>query len=163
MRNPARILIVDDNATNVDILATRLESQGYEIITANDGEEGLAAAREHLPDLILLDVMMPKIDGFEVCRQLKADNSLPFMPIILVTSKTETKDVIEGLDSGADEYLTKPVDHGSLLARVRSILRTKALHDTVEIQSAELADWNRKLETRVAEQLELVHKSISTR
>ncbi len=72
MRNPARILIVDDNEANVDILATRLESQGYEIITANDGEEGLAAAREHLPDLILLDVMMPKIDGIEVCQQLAA-------------------------------------------------------------------------------------------
>ncbi len=153
MRTPARILIADDNPTNVDILATRLDSQGYEIVTANDGEEALAAAREHLPDLILLDIMMPKVDGIEVCRRLKADDSLPFMPIILVTAKSETKDVVEGLDSGADDYLTKPVDHASLVARVRSILRIKALHDTVEAQSAKLADWNRELETRVTEQL----------
>jgi class 3 adenylate cyclase len=153
VRNPARILIADDSATNVDILQTRLESQGYEIVTANDGEEALAAAREHLPDLILLDIMMPKIDGIEVCRQLKADDSLPFMPIILVTAKADTKDVVEGLDSGADEYLTKPVDHASMVARVRSILRIKALHDTVEAQSAELEEWNQRLETRVTEQL----------
>jgi class 3 adenylate cyclase len=153
VRNPALILIADDNPTNVDILQTRLASQDYEIVTANDGAEALTAAREHLPDLILLDIMMPKIDGIEVCRQLKSDESLPFMPIILVTAKADTKDVVEGLDSGADEYLTKPVDHASLVARVRSILRIKALHDTVEAQSAELADWNQQLEARVAEQL----------
>lgn len=153
MRNPALILIVDDNATNVDILQTRLESQGYQIITADEGEAALAVAREHLPDLILLDIMMPKVDGIEVCRQLKSDESLPFMPIILVTAKSDTKDIVEGLDSGADEYLTKPVDHASLVARVRSILRVKALHDTVESQAAELAQWNQQLEARVTEQL----------
>lgn len=153
MRNPALILIVDDNPTNVDILQTRLASQGYEIVTAYDGEAALTAAREHLPDLILLDIMMPKVDGVEVCRQLKADESLPFIPIILVTAKSETRDIVEGLDSGADEYLTKPIDHASLVARVRSILRVKALHDTVEAQSAELAEWNQQLEARVAEQL----------
>lgn len=158
MRNPALILIADDNATNVDILQTRLDSQGYEIITAADGAEALAAAREHLPDLILLDIMMPNIDGIEVCRQLKADESLPFMPIILVTAKADTRDIVEGLDSGADEYLTKPVDHASLVARVRSILRIKALHDTVEAQSTELAAWNQQLEARVVEQLSEIER-----
>ena len=153
MRDPARILIVDDNPANVDILAARLESQGYEIVTANDGEEALEAARMQHPDLILLDVMMPKMDGFQVCRAIKEDASLPFMPIILVTAKAESKDVVAGLDSGGDEYLTKPVDHAALLARVRSILRIKELHDTVEAQSAELANWNRELEERVADQL----------
>ncbi len=153
MRTPARILVVDDNPTNVDILATRLESEGYEIITAHDGEEALAAARSQLPDLILLDVMMPKVDGFQVCRELKADTTLPFMPIILVTAKTDSKDVVAGLESGGDEYLAKPVDHAALVARVRSILRTKALHDQVEEQSAKLAEWNKELENRVAEQL----------
>ena len=87
MRSVPRILIADDNPANVDILRTRLSSQGYEIITANDGEAALEASRQHLPDLILLDVMMPKRDGFEVCRLLKSDPSLPFMPIILVTAK----------------------------------------------------------------------------
>ncbi len=153
MRTPARILIADDNATNVDILKTRLESQGYEIVTAADGAEALAAARAQLPDLILLDIMMPKIDGIQVCRELKGDQALPFMPIILVTAKADSRDIVEGLDSGADEYLTKPVDHAALVARVASILRIKDLHDTVEAQSAELAEWNRQLESRVAEQL----------
>ncbi len=153
MRTPARILIADDNATNVDILKTRLESQGYEIVTAADGAEALAVARAELPDLILLDIMMPKIDGIQVCRELKGDETLPFMPIILVTAKSDSRDIVEGLDSGADEYLTKPVDHAALVARVASILRIKDLHDTVEAQSAELAEWNRQLETRVAEQL----------
>src|ERR1700728_1426666 len=106
-----------------------------------------------MPDLILLDVMMPKIDGIEVCRRLKADPSLPFMPIILVTAKTDSKDVVTGLDAGADEYLSKPVDQGALVARVRSALRIKGLHDEVARQAAELGQWNRTLEARVATQL----------
>lgn len=153
MRDPPRILIADDNAENVAILRARLESQGYDIVTAYDGAEALAAAKNCLPDLILLDVMMPKMDGFQVCRAIKADASLPFMPVILVTAKVDSKDVVTGLDSGGDEYLTKPVDHAALLARVRSILRIKALHDTVQAQSAELAAWNRNLEKRVSDQL----------
>ena len=88
MRTPARILIADDNPDNLDILRTRLAAHGYEILTATDGEEALAVAREKQPDLILLDIMMPKMDGIEVCRHLKADASLPFMPIIMVTAKT---------------------------------------------------------------------------
>jgi adenylate cyclase len=96
---------------------------------------------------------MPKIDGIEVCRQLKQDATLPFMPIILVTAKTDTKDIVAGLDAGADEYLTKPIDQGALVARVRSVLRLKALHDRVATQAGELAEWNQTLETRVAAQL----------
>jgi class 3 adenylate cyclase/CheY-like chemotaxis protein len=160
VRNPARILVADDNEANVDILVTRLAAQGYETVAARDGEEALATAREALPDLILLDIMMPKMDGIEVCRRLKSDRSLPFMPIILVTAKADTRDVVAGLDAGADEYLTKPVDQASLVARVRSILRAKALHDTVEeqrqriaIQAEELVAWNKSLEARVAAQL----------
>lgn len=153
MNNPPRILIVDDNETNRDILATRLATQNYELLQAADGEEALAVARAKRPDLILLDVMMPKIDGIEVCRQLKADQSLPFMPIILVTAKSDSKDVVSGLDAGADEYLTKPVDQAALTARVRSVLRLKALHDQVQGQAAELATWNRTLEQRVSEQV----------
>lgn len=160
MRSPARILIADDNAANLDILRTRLASQGYEIVTAMDGDAALEAAREHLPDLILLDIMMPKRDGFEVCRLLKSDAALPFMPIILVTAKGDTRDIVAGLECGGDEYLTKPVDHAALTARVRSILRVKTLHDTVQeqatrlqAQTEELGEWNRRLEQRVAEQV----------
>ena len=138
MRTPPLILIVDDNPANVEIFGMRLSANNYEIITASDGEAGLAMAKEHLPDLILLDIMMPKMDGIEVCRHLKADSSLPFMPIIMVTAKTDSKDVVAGLEAGADEYLTKPVNHAALVARVKSMLRIKLLHDTVIEQSAQL-------------------------
>ena len=153
MRTPPRILIVDDNPTNVKVLQTRLAAEGYEVITAADGEEGLAAARSLTPDLILLDVMMPKVDGFEVCRQLRADAAFPFTPIIMVTAMADSKDIVAGLEAGGDEYLTKPVDHAALAARVRSMLRIKRLHDTVETLAAEVKEWNASLEQRVALQV----------
>jgi len=160
MRTPPRILIADDNPTNLDILQTRLSVHGYEILTAADGEAALVLGREAQPDLILLDVMMPKMDGLEVCRRLKGDASLPFIPVILVTAKADTTDVVAGLEAGGDEYLTKPVDQAALVARVKSMLRIKALHDTVQAQTAQLQDqagqledWNRTLEARIAEQL----------
>ena len=153
MHDPARILIVDDNATNRDILATRLAVHGYDLCQAADGEEALAAARSLLPDLVLLDVMMPKMNGFDVCRLLKNDPTLPFMAVILVTAKADTRDVVAGLEAGADEYLTKPVDQAALMARVRSVLRLKALHDQTVAQAADLAQWNRTLERRVGEQV----------
>ncbi len=153
MNDPPRLLVADDNATNRDILVTRLETHGYQLLQAADGEEALACAREQHPDLILLDVMMPKLDGFEVCRQVKNDATLPFTPIILVTAKADSSDVVAGLDAGADEYLTKPIDQAALVARVRSMLRIKALHDQVQTQAADLANWNRTLEERVEQQV----------
>ena len=118
-----------------------------------DGETGLAAVSEYAPDLILLDVAMPKLNGIEVCRRLKGNGNRPFTPIIILTARSDTKDVVAGLDAGADEYLTKPVDHAALLARVRSVLRLKELHDRVQAQADDLAKWNRSLELRVAEQV----------
>ena len=153
MRTPPQILIVDDNPANVDVLRARLAIHGYDVLTASDGEQGLSIAREKQPDLILLDVMMPKMNGIEVCRQLKGDPSLPFMPIILVTAKSDSKDVVAGLEAGAEEYLVKPIDQQALVARVKSMLRVKELHDTTREQAAQLAEWNRKLEERVKEQL----------
>ncbi len=160
MRTPPRILIADDNPENLNIFQARLAAHGYEILTAADGEEALAIARGKQPDLILLDVMMPKMDGIEACRHLKADPSLLFVPIIMVTAKTGSRDVVAGLEAGADEYLPKPVDHAALVARVKSMLRIKAFHDEVqeqaaqlEAQSVQLAEWNRTLEQRVEEQL----------
>jgi adenylate cyclase len=158
MHKPPRILIVDDNETNRDILRTRLEPQGYELMEAGDGAEALSVARQHHPDLILLDVMMPKVDGIEVCRQLKSDNELPFIPIVLVTARADSKDVVAGLEAGADEYLTKPVDQSALVARVKSMLRVKELTDQVRAQAADLASWNRTLEERVAQQLTQIER-----
>jgi class 3 adenylate cyclase/AmiR/NasT family two-component response regulator len=154
------ILIADDNEANREILTRLLEVRGYEIELACDGEEALACARAKLPDLLLLDVMMPRMDGLEVCRQLKADKTLPFMPIILVTARADSVDIVSGLDAGGDEYVTKPIDQAALVARVRSVLRVKELHDTVREQSRqlamqadELAQWNTTLKQRVDDQL----------
>jgi adenylate cyclase len=153
LRTPPRILVVDDNPTNIRILQVRLGAEGYDIATAADGEEALAAAKADPPDLILLDIMMPKVDGIEVCKRLRADPDFPFTPIILVTAMADSKDVVAGLEAGGDEYLTKPVDHAALAARVRSMLRIKSLHDRAEALAAEVREWNVSLERRVAEQL----------
>jgi adenylate cyclase len=146
MRDPARILVVDDVADNVEILRMRLTALGYEIVVAEDGEQALAKVAETLPDLVLLDIMMPKIDGLEVVRRIKADKSLPFIPVILVTAKVSPKDVVAGLDAGGDDYLPKPIDHGALVARVRAMLRIKALHDQVH-------ELNQGLEAKVQAQV----------
>ena len=160
MRTPPRILAVDDMPTNLEILRVRLEAQGYEVITAEDGEQALTKARELEPDLVLLDIMMPKLDGIAVLKQLKQDAMLRFVPVILVTAKSDIRDVVNGLDAGGDEYLTKPFEHAALTARVRSLLRVKELHDTVQHQATklqeqteQLSNWNRMLEERVAEQI----------
>jgi adenylate cyclase len=160
VHKPPRILAVDDVPTNLEILKVRLEAQGYEVVTAADGEEALQRARELEPDLVLLDIMMPKLDGISVLKQLKQEAVERFVPVVLVTAKADTRDIVNGLEAGGDDYLTKPFEQAALLARVRSLLRTKDLHDTVHEQAqqlkqktAELAGMNQTLEQRVAEQL----------
>jgi adenylate cyclase len=160
LRTPPRILAVDDIPMNVDLLKVRLKAQGYEVFTAVDGEEALKMAYEIEPDLILLDVMMPRLDGISVLKRLKEDKAFGFVPIILVTAKADTRDVIAGLEAGGDDYLTKPFEQAALIARVRSLLRVKSLYDqvqeqtkTLKQQAEQLADWNHKLEERVASQL----------
>ena len=153
MRTPPRILIVDDNPTNLEVLQVRLKAQGYELVTAVDGMDALAKVREFEPDLVLLDVMMPKLDGISVVKRLKQDSTFGFMPVILVTAKADTRDVVAGLEAGGDDYLTKPFEQAALVARVRSMLRIKELHDKVQAQSEQLSSWNQSLEKRVAEQL----------
>jgi class 3 adenylate cyclase/AmiR/NasT family two-component response regulator len=165
VRQPPLLLIADDNEANRDILARRLEANGYDLVMATNGEEALACARAKLPDLVLLDIMMPKMDGLEVCRRLKNDKSLPFMPVILVTARADSQDIVRGLDAGGDEYVTKPIDQAALVARVRSTLRIKELHDTVHEQSKclaaqadELAKWNDALQERVNDQLAQIER-----
>ena len=162
----ARILIVDDHEDNVELLRARLEARGYQTTTASDGREAIAAASTPpYPDLVLLDVMMPDMDGIEVARRLKADESLPFMPIIMQTALDSTEHTVEGLDAGADDYITKPINFAILEARVRTQLRLKALVEEVQRQKGELErisrtdaltglDNRRHLEERLEEQFE---------
>jgi diguanylate cyclase (GGDEF)-like protein len=136
--NLGRILVVDDNRDNVEIIATRLRFRGYEIDEATDGAVALERVRQNPPDLILLDVMLPDIDGYEISRRIKGDSALPFIPIILVTARDTTQDKVAGLDAGADDYLTKPINFPELEARVRSMLRIKKLQDEIELKNREL-------------------------
>lgn len=154
MRERPLILVVDDIAENIDIVTMRLAAQGYDVRTARNGREALEQAYRLLPDLILLDVMMPEIDGIEVTRRLKADAAMRTTPILLLTARSSTEDVVAGLDAGGDDYITKPFDQATLAARVRSLLRIKTLYDTVQQQATDLAALNRDLESRVQRQVQ---------
>ena len=165
VRNPARILAVDDVPENLEIVRMRLQAHGYEVVTAVDGEDALDKARTQDPDLVLLDIMMPKLDGISALKILKQDAALKFIPVILLTAKSDTADVVAGLEAGGDDYLTKPFDQAALIARVRSMLRIKGLHDTVQEQAGQLkqqteqlAEWNRTLEDRVAAQVSEIER-----
>ena len=124
MRIPSRILIADDEELLLDVYRSSLAGQGHEILTAVEGNAALALARESQPDLVLLDLVMPGLDGLEVCRRIKADPALPFIPIIINTGgKRELRDVIAGLEAGADDYILKPFSVKELLSRLKGILK----------------------------------------
>ncbi|WP_445504758.1 adenylate/guanylate cyclase domain-containing protein [Microvirga sp. G4-2] len=154
MRDRPLILVVDDIEENIEIVRVRLEAQGYEIETASNGREAVEKADRLRPDLILLDIMMPEMDGIEVTQRLKGNEALRAIPIILLTAKSSIKDVVAGLDAGGDDYLTKPFEPATLVARVRSLLRIKTLYDTVQAQASELAALNQHLEDRVEQQVQ---------
>ncbi|MBL8527669.1 MAG: response regulator [Burkholderiales bacterium] len=153
MRSPARILVVDDQPLNVKLLADTLRIKGYEIVTASSGEEALERIERDAPDLVLLDVMMPGMDGYAVCRAIRAEPRTQILPVIMVTALDPHEERVKGLEAGADDFLTKPVNQQELMARVKSLLRVKSLYDQVETQAQELADLNRDLERRVAKQV----------
>ena len=153
MSAPATILVVDDTPHNVKLLADLLSVQGYAVVTAANGPEALAQVRSVKPDLVLLDVVMPGMSGYEACRHIRADPSTGVLPVVMVTALDPTEERIKGLEAGADEFLTKPIHPPELLARVRSLLRIKSLYDTVQAQAAELAGLNQGLERRVQEQI----------
>jgi class 3 adenylate cyclase len=147
----AHILVVDDVPKNVKLLADVLAIKGYRISTAMSGEQALAAIEADPPDLLLLDVMMPGLSGYDVCRAIRADPRRAMLPVVLVTALDPATERITGLEAGADDFLSKPVNQAELMARVRSLLRVKSLYDEVQRQKAELEDWNRTLEVRVAD------------
>jgi K+-sensing histidine kinase KdpD len=142
--NP-KILIVDDSKENIDLLTYFLKPQNYEIIIAYDGEEALAKVKSEKPDIILLDIMLPKLDGFQVCERIKKNQETLFIPIIMITALKELKDKIHSLEAGADDFITKPFDNVELLTRVKSLLRIKKYHDELEEKNLEMEEKNKEL------------------
>ncbi len=146
MTTPAKILVVDDTPQNVKLLADLLGAKGYAVVTAASGREALELVDKERPDLVLLDVVMPEMSGYEVCRKIRDNPATAILPVVMVTALDPAQERIKGLDAGADDFLTKPINQPELLARVRSLLRIKELYD-------ELAELNRTLEKRVEEQV----------
>jgi class 3 adenylate cyclase len=145
----AKVLVVDDTPQNVKLLADILTAKGYAPITAASGEEALAKLACESPDIVLLDIMMPGLSGYDVCRRIRADAATSLLPIVLVTSLDPQSERLKGIEAGADDFVQKPFNQAELLARVRSLLRIKSLQDEVTRQAAELRQWNATLEARV--------------
>ena len=132
----ARILIVDDQPTSVKMLAAKLTNEYYQVLTAADGPAALEAVERDAPDLVLLDVMMPGMDGFDVCRRIKQNPKHTHIPVVIVTALGSQEDQVRGLEAGADDFLTKPVDDTTLFARVRSLVRLKHMLEQWRMREA---------------------------
>lgn len=143
---PETILVADDHASSLEALEGLLALEGFEVVTAQDGEAALNAFEQGQPDLLLLDVKMPRMTGFEVCRRIKNDEDSRLTPIILITALTATEDRLAGIEAGADDFLTKPVDREQLIARVKSLLKQKAYTDELERAEAVLFALARSIE-----------------
>src|SRR5499426_4238589 len=141
-----KILVVDDMPVNVKLLADLLAVKGYAVVTAASGAEALEKIAKEQPALVLLDVMMPGMSGYDVCRKIRQNTATAMLPVVMVTALDPTQERVKGIEAGADDFLTKPINQPELLARVRSLLRVKTLWD-------QLAELNRTLESRVAEQV----------
>lgn len=152
MSGSGRILVVDDVARNIRLLEALLTPEGYAVVTADSGTEALERVADGSPDVVLLDIRMPGLDGYEVCRRIRSDPDHAYLPIIMVTS-AENEERVRALEAGADDFVAKPLNGPELLARVRSLIRIKQSHDTIRAQATELADLNRDLEGRVAAQV----------
>jgi adenylate cyclase len=153
-----RVLVVDDVPANIRVLAKVLEAAGYESCSAANGAEALERIRTGEADIVLLDVMMPDMSGYDVCRAVRADEATAMLPVVLVTALDDTEERVKGIEAGADDFITKPIRPQELLARVRSLLRIKTYHDTISRQRAQLEEWNRTLEQRVADALQDVER-----
>jgi adenylate cyclase len=153
MTQPRKILVVDDTPGNVKLLTDLLTVKGYDVATAASGHEALARIDADCPDLVLLDIMMPGMNGYEVCQRIRQNPATEILPVVMVTALDPSQERTKGIEAGADDFLGKPVNQQELLARVRSLLKVKEYYDTIQDQKAELAEWNKKLESRVEEQL----------
>src|ERR1700748_3181436 len=130
----ARVLVVDDIMSNVKLLEAKLTAEYFDVATAFNGLECLKRIEENIPDIVLLDVMMPGMDGFEVCRRIKSDPRIAHVPVVMVTALDQPSDRVAGLEAGADDFLTKPVDDAALFARVRSLVRLKLMTDELRMR-----------------------------
>src|SRR5690242_17094939 len=140
MSTGCKVLVVDDTPHNVKLLADLLAVKGYVVATATNGEEALSKIAADPPDLVLLDIMMPGLSGYDVCRRLRADATTALLPVVLVTALDAQQERTKGIEAGADDFLGKPINQPELFARVRSLLRIKALQDEVRQQAAALKE-----------------------
>jgi adenylate cyclase len=149
---PVTALAVDDEPANLRLLDAVLSPRGYRVLTASSGTEALALLASEDVDIVLLDIVMPEMDGHEVCRRIRSMPATEFLPVVMITA-SGSEQRLAALESGADDFVTKPFDKSELLARVASLARIKRYHDTIRAQAEELAEWNTELETRVARQV----------
>ena len=157
MSEEPTVLVVDDLPQNVRLLDAVLSPRGYRVLTAGSGQEALDLLKKHEPDLVLLDIVMPGLDGYEVCRRIRDEPATEFLPVMMITASGD-QEKLYAIEAGADDFVAKPFDRAELLARVRSLVRIKRYHDTIERQSAELSAWNRELEERVRSQVEQLER-----
>jgi adenylate cyclase len=153
MADEVTILAVDDQPQNLRLLDAVLSPRGYRVVTASSGEEALKSLSESVPDLVLLDIVMPGIDGYAVCRRIRDNPATAFLPVVMITASGD-QEKVSSIRAGADDFVSKPINQGELVARVASLARLKRYHDTIQRQSAELKLWNTELEQRVAAQVE---------
>ena len=150
----AKVLVVDDTPLNVKLLGDLLAVKGYAVTTAQSGEEALSKLAGDAPDIVLLDVMMPGLSGYDVCRRIRANPDTALLPVVMVTSLDPQQERVHGIEAGADDFLSKPINQPELFARVHSLLRIKSLQDEVRRQAEALKQWNDELEDRVQRQVD---------
>lgn len=161
MSDKQTILVVDDEEDLLDLIEYNLQKEGFDVLKAEDGEEGMEMAREHDPNLVLLDIMMPKMDGLEVVERMRADSKLKHIPIIFLTARGDEKTEVEGLDKGGDDYITKPISTTKLISRIKAVLRrfeeTEEMTDRIEVHDI-VIDKDRYIVTRGDEEFQLPRK-----